>query len=249
MKWRQVRWWLLGACAYALFLVVNLPVSYAESWLAKRLPTLQLSDLSGTLLSGHASQAQFQNQPLGAVSWRFDWLAPFTASYGYRFELQGERQLLQGRVDARFGTIYLRDLSGRVPVAALDRWLPLPPHSIDGLLDIDVRRVVIKDGRLTAAEGDVSLRDANLSWPNAFPLGSYRMTLAPAGTGVAGQVTDVTSPLKLQCDFTLSPEGRYHLKGWLAARDPGDPIAQKFLAFLGSPDTSGHYPFDYNGQW
>ena len=250
MKWPVLRWWLLGAALYAIFLAANLPAAYLGPWLDRHFPGMQFGGISGTVISGRAAEVSVQSQPLGSLSWRFDWLAPFSATYGYRFDLEGDRQTLQGRADLRLGTLYLRDLSGRVPVASLDRWLPLPPHSVDGMLEINLRRLLLKNNQLAAAEGEITLQDGSLHWPGSFPLGSFRLKLGPAdGGGLTGQISDLVSPLKLQCDVYLSAEGRYHLKGTLAARDPGDGDAQKFLAYLGSADTSGHYPFDFSGQW
>src|SRR5579872_4477641 len=121
MNWRVLRWWLLGAALYVVFLATNLPAAYLSPWLSRHFPGVQFDGISGTVLSGRAAEIRVQNQPLGSLSWRFDWLAPFTATYGYRFELENDRQSLQGRADLRLGTVYLRDLSGRVPVAALER--------------------------------------------------------------------------------------------------------------------------------
>jgi hypothetical protein len=250
MNWRVFRWWLLGAAMYVVFLAGNLPATYLSPWLSRHFPGIQLGDISGTVLSGHAAEVRVQNQRLGSLSWSFDWLAPFTAAYGYRFDLEDDHQSLQGRADLRLGSVYLRDLSGHVPVAALDRWVPLPQHSVDGMLEINLRSLLLKNDQLTSAEGEITLQDGNLNWPASFPLGSFRLKLSPAdGGGTAGQLSDLASPLKLQCALSLSPAGHYHLKGTLAARDPGDPATQKFLAYLGSADTSGHYPFDFSGQW
>jgi hypothetical protein len=249
VSWRPLRWWLLGLAAYGVFLAVNLPAAYLAPWLGRHLTGVQLAEMSGTIFAGHTAELRVQNQPLGTLAWRFDWLAPFTASYGYRFDLENGKLSLQGRADARLGTVFLRDLTGHVPVATLDHWLPLPSHSVDGILQIDLHSLVLKNEKPTAADGDIQLQDGILSWPSPFPLGSYLLALSPAGGGISGQVTDIASPLKLHCDLSLSPEGRYHVKGTFAARDPGDAATQKFLAYLGSADTSGHYPFDFSGQW
>jgi hypothetical protein len=250
MRWQQLRWWLIGALAYLLFLAATLPASYLNGWLASRFPEVQLVGLNGTLLSGKAEQLRIQSLPLGSLSWHFDWLALATASYGYRFELVDSDRSLEGRADARFGRLYLRDLKGHAPLAALDRWLPLPPHSLSGSLDIDLKTLELKDSRLAAAEGDISLENANLSWPAAYALGSFRADVSDAGNGgIRARIADSTSPLELRADLTLDRDGHYHLAGTLAAHNPGDAGSQKLLAYMGSPDATGHYPFDFSGQW
>lgn len=250
MRWRNLRWWLFGALAYLLFLVSMLPAQYAVDWLGKHVPSLQLDGVSGTVFSGRADGLRFQGTPLGALQWQFDWRAPFSLSYGYRFQLQSDSVSLGGRVDLRGGRLMLRDLDGRVPVPLLERWLPLPNHSVDGSLELHLQELDLKAGRLVSAEGEVQLDDGVLSWPQAFTLGSYRMTLTPAeGGGISAELADVASPLKLRAALSLSTDGAYHLSGVLGPRDPSDPATKSFLAGLGAPDSTGQYPFDFKGQW
>lgn len=249
MTWRNLRWWLFGASAYLLFLLCLLPVQYANGWLGKRVPGLQLDDVSGTVFSGSADGLRFQGTPLGALQWQFDWRAPFSLSYGYRFQLKSDGTDLSGRADLRGGSLFLRDLDGRIPVPLLERWLPLPNHSVNGSLELHLKDLDLKAGRLVSADGEVQLDDGVLSWPQAFTLGSYRMTLAPAADGISAEVSDVASPLKLHATLSLSAEGAYHLAGVLAPHDPSDSATKSFLAGLGSPDSTGQYPFDFKGQW
>lgn len=250
MTWRNLRWWLFGTLAYLLFLIATLPASYLNGWLSSRFTDLQLVGLSGTVLSGKAEQLRLQSLPMGALSWHFDWLALFSASYGYRFELEDSDRSLEGRLDARLGRLYLRDIKGHIPLAALDHWLPLPPHSLNGNLGVELKTLELKDSRVTAAEGDVNLENASLAWPAAYALGSFRADLSSASTGgVKAQIVDSASPLNLHADLNLDADGHYHLAGTLAAHNPGDAGSQKLLAYLGSPDATGQYPFDFSGQW
>lgn len=250
MTRRQLGGWLFGILAYLLFLIATLPASYLSGWLTSRLPDVQLVDVSGTVLSGKAGQLRVQSLPMGSLSWNFDWLALFTASYGYRFDLEDDEHGLQGRVDMRFGRVYVHDLKGHAPVAALDRWLPLPPHSVNGNLSVDIKELDLKSSRPASADGQISLDGATLSWPGSYTLGSFRATLSSAsGGGIDARIADNGSPLELRAELALDTEGRYHLSGTLAPHSPGDAASQKLLAYLGSPDATGHYPFDLNGQW
>ncbi|MGE5624095.1 MAG: type II secretion system protein N [Bacillota bacterium] len=250
MTWRSLRWWLLGTLAYLSFLLTMLPAQYAVGWLVKHAPGVQLDGVTGSVFSGRAETLRYQGAPLGAVQWQFDWRALFGVSYGYRLALQSTDGTLSLRADTRGSTVYLRDVDGRVPVSYVERWLPVPSHSVQGTLALHLKELALKGGRPQSAEGEIQLDDAVLSWPRAFTLGSYRMSLAPASTGgISAQVSDITSPLKLQAALSLSPEGAYHLSGVLSARDPADPATRSFLGDLGPADSTGQYPFDFKGQW
>jgi hypothetical protein len=250
MKRLSLKGWALGLAAYLIFLIAALPATYVSGWAGKHLPSVLLSDVSGSVFSGRAATVSIGQSDLGAMEWSFDWLAPFTLTVGYRFHLHDAARDLVGRLDAGFGSLHLRDLKGHVPVRSFDAWSPLPSRSLSGNLVLDLKQVQLKAGRLQSATGDVELDDGSMSWPTPYTLGSYRMSLAPATAGgITGEISDVASPLKLHADLSLGPDGRYKLKGILAARDPGDATTRTMLSNLGRPDSTGQYPFDFNGQW
>ena len=244
-----LRWWLLGAVAYLVFLAATFPAQYLADHMAKKLPGMQLDGVSGNLFAGSATAVRYQGTPYGAVDWGFDWLAPLTLSFGYRIHLHAEDRDLRGRVDFGFNRIVLKDLEGRIPVSALNAVLPLPPDSMTGTLVPHLEQVTIKSGRLTSAKGELDLDEAILKWPAAATLGSFRALLAPAAEGIQAQLSDVASPFKLNGALSLTPGGAYHLYGTLGARDPGDAATRNLLAGLGNPDSTGQYPFDFKGQW
>lgn len=250
MNRTALRWWLLGAVAYLVFLGASFPAQYVADRLTKKMPELQLSGVAGSLFSGSASQVSYAGADLGAVDWGFDWLAPFSFTFGYHVHLQAEDRDLRGRLDIGLKHTYLRGFEGRVPVSALERWLPTPPGSAVGSLDVHLKELGFKDGRMDAAEGAVDLDDAVLKWPTAATLGSFHADLASvSGGGIKAVIADTASPLKLQATLDLGPDGAYHLAGVLGAKDPGDQATRSLLAGLGQPDSTGRYPFDFRGQW
>lgn len=249
MNRRALRWWLLGAVAYLVFLGATFPAQYPADQMAKRLPALQLVGVEGNLFSGSASQVIYQGASLGAVDWHFDWLAPFTFSFGYRIDLHAEDRDLRGRVDFGFNRIVLKGFEGRIPISAVGGLLPLPPGSIEGALSPHLKQLTLKGGRLVSAEGELDLDEATLKWPTAATLGSFRVQLAPAADGIQAQISDVASPFKLTAALSLTGGGGYHLTGTLGARDPGDATTRNLLSGFGRPDSTGQYPFDFKGQW
>lgn len=248
MSRRSLRWWLLGAAAYAVFLGASFPAQYLTDHLMKGLPALQLSGVSGSLFSGSAAQVGYQGASFGAVDWQFDWLAPFSLNLGYRVHLHAEDRDLRGRLDFGFKRVVLKDLEGRIPVSAFSSLSPLPPGSLDGSLSPRLKQLTLKAGRVTSAEGELDLDEATLRWPSAATLGSFRVLLTPATDGIQAQIADVASPFRLSADLSLSAGGAYHLSGTLGAHDPGDVATHNLLSGLGQPDSTGQYPFDFKGQ-
>lgn len=249
MKFGTLRGWLLGTAAYLIFLTATMPADYVVHWISGRFPSVQFSGITGTLLSGQAAELRYSGQTLGAIEWHFDWLALFTATLGYRIRLHDDRHDVTGRVDTRFSTVYLRDVSGHLPLKTLDPWSPLPSRSLNGDLTLRVRQLIFKSGRLTGAAGEVELSQAILKWPTNYTLGNFRVLLTSAADGVHAAVSDVASPLSLHADLKLGPKGAYALVGTLAAHDPGDAATRNLLSNLGAPDSTGRYPFNFKGHW
>jgi hypothetical protein len=245
-----LRWWLLGAVAYLVFLGATFPAQYLADRLGKKMPELQLVGVEGSLFSGSAQQVSYAGAGLGAVEWHFDWLAPFSFTLGYRVHVQAEDRDLSGRVDMGFRHTYLRGLEGRVPVSALERWLPTPPGSATGSLGVHLKELGFKAGRMDSAEGVLDIDEAVLKWPTSATLGSFHGDVVPvSGGGIKAVITDTASPLKLQATLELGPTGAYHLAGVIGAKDAGDQATRTLLSGLGQPDSTGQYPFDFRGQW
>lgn len=245
-----LRWWLLGAVAYLVFLGVTFPAQYLVDRVSRKMPDLLLIGVEGGLFSGSAQHVSYAGTDLGAVDWSFDWLSPFSFTLGYRVHVHAEDRDLRGRIDMGFRRTYLRGLEGRLPVSALERWLPTPPGSVTGLLGVHLKEVSLKAGQVDSAEGAVDLDEAVLKWPTAATLGSFHGELAPqAGGGFKAVIADAASPLKLEATLELGPTGAYHLSGVLGPKDPADQATRDLLAGLGQPDSTGRYPFDFRGQW
>jgi len=250
MSRSALRWWLLGAVAYLVFLGATFPAQYVADRVMKKMPGLQLVGVQGNLFAGSAGEVDYAGADLGAVDWHFDWLAPFSLTIGYRMHMHAEDHDLGGRVDIGLRHTYLRGLEGRVPVSALERWLPTPPGSATGSLGVHLKELAFEAGHLDSAEGAVDLDEAVLKWPTSATLGSFHADLGPgSGGGIKAVISDTASPLKLQATLELGPAGAYHLSGVLGAKDPGDQATRNLLSGLGQPDSTGQYPFDFKGQW
>lgn len=247
MTRRVLRWLVPGMFAYLVFLCATFPAAYALHWLRSDLPDIQLGGVSGSIWSGQSQQLVFESVPLGAMSWQFDWHAPWSGNLGYHVQLADPGMQLDGRAAiGPGGRIVIRDLVGHIPVKRLDHWLPLPPDAVDGLLQLNLTNLSIVNGLPQAAEGDVTLSDANLNWPQAAVLGSYQMRLHTS-QGITGDIQDSSGPLVLQAQAVLRPDGAYSVTGKLSARDTNSAAAQ-LLTYLGAPDASGKYAIDFSGR-
>lgn len=251
MSSHRWRWWLAGLGVYLTFLIGMLPAAYPKAWLHKRLPTVQLARVSGTIWSGMAQELVLDGRSLGTVHWRFDWQAPFGGHIGYRVQLRGPGLMLHGRVsDAGANGLLLQNLRGRIDVRRLNPWLPLPPNSLNGTLDLRLTRMNWLAGRPTYASGTIDFTTVSLNWPQAVTLGSYALAVqTTAQAGIHGMLTDTGGPLILKGTLEVRPEGHYQVQGTLKDRSPGnDPALDNMLRYLPSAGAGAHR-FEFHGRW
>jgi len=249
MSWRIARWWLAGLTVYVIFLLATFPAAYALALLQKRLPDVQLANVSGSIWSGAAQEFALHGQSWGALQWHFDWRAPFGGRLGYRLQLRGSEIALQGRVAGNRNKLLLEDVRGHLPMSRLESWLPLPTGSVNGKLDLHLSQVLLVKLRPERADGTVNLTGVSLSWPQALTLGDYQLKLqTQAQNGIHGSFVDTGGPLVLQGTLDLGLNGHYQVSGTLTSRDPGNAALNTLLGGL-PVDGSGHHPFHFTGQW
>lgn len=248
MSWRIWRWLLAGLGLYLVFLVATFPAGYAIAWLQKDVPGVHLAGVHGNVWAGSAQEAAWQGQPWGSLHWSFDWRALFAGRVGYRFSLEAPDIALQARVADNHRNLLLQDVAGHLPISRLAPWLPLPPGSVAGQLNIKLDRMLLVNARPAAAVGTLSVTNLNLSWPQSVSLGDYQLKLRTAADGIRGNLLDTSGPLMLQGSVHLAPDGHYHLSGTLAPRGPGNLALNNLLHYLPS-NADGKHPFDFNGRW
>jgi len=249
MSWRIVRWWLAGLTAYLIFLLATFPAVYPLVWWQKRMPEVQLSNISGNVWSGAAQKFTLYGQPWGVLEWHVDWRMLFTGHMGYRLRLRASDMELQGRVAGSRDNLLLQDVRGHIPIIRLEALLPLPAGSVSGNLDVDLNRMLLVKMRPTLADGIVTFTDAALSWPQSVTLGSYQLKVsAQDKKGIHGSFMDTGGPLVVQGTLDLTPSGHYQINGTLMSRDPSNTTLTNLLGYLPA-DGAGHHPFNLNGQW
>lgn len=246
----------LGGLFYLLFLVALFPATqayrFAAEPLARAMPVLKLAQLEGTVWSGQAGMVVYRQALLGQASWQVSPFALLLGKARLTALLQSDEGYLQSRVAAPLagGPVELSGLEGRMPVTELARFAPYMPLVMDGVVSLDLPKLVVDSaGRILAAEGSVIWHQAAMSAPQALALGDLLLQLRTEGEGqVAGDISDRGGPLKVEGALQLSPDGAYRINGTVAAAPDAPATLVKSLGWLGKPDSQGRYRLDYSGR-
>ncbi|MBF0625711.1 MAG: type II secretion system protein N [Magnetococcales bacterium] len=242
---------ILGLSAFFMSLLANLPASLAGRWLLDRfLPGVTLEGVSGTIWEGQALQLQYRDFQVDAVGWRI---------------IPGE--LLAGRFKGAFFFGNSDRLGGRGGLAAADAanfrldgiqaWFALAdvaalageiPGVKGGAMRLDLAEAAMVNGELTVLKATLELADLALAPPWNLEVGAFRLEAGPSPGGLRLHIRDVRSPFYVDAILQLwIQQGRFRIKGWMAAReDPDGQLTNQMRTLLGPPQK-GRFPIDYAG--
>ena len=235
--------------AYFVFLLITAPAPLAFDTLRTRIAPLNLSDVSGSLWSGHAGTLNYAALRLTNLDWS---LHPFGLLLG-RLEstfklndsaLHGSATL--GRTLG--GTLYLTDLNGDADLQTLQSSgllkILLP---VNGQAQFALRNLRYTDGKLTAADGTIDLKNAATLVPQ-LALGDFHLELETQQAGIKATLSDRGGALRVQGVAMISPDGRYQFTGTFSARDPNQANLQQYLRMLGPMGTDGRVSVNSGGH-
>ncbi len=235
--------------AYWVFLIITAPAALAFDKLRARIAPLNLSDISGTLWSGHAGTLSYANLRLSDLNWS---VHPFGLLLG-RLEsgvkindsaLHGSGTLSR----TLGGTLFLTDLNGRAELQALQSSgllkILLP---VNGQAHIALRNMRVADGHITAAEGMIDIKHAATLVP-PLTLGDFHIQLETQPAGIKATLSDRGGALRAQGVALISPDGRYQFTGTFSPRDPNQANMVQYLRMLGPMGTDGRVSVNTNGH-
>ena len=223
----------------AVIAVWTCPADFAYRWFASRLGAVTLSDLSGTIWSGHATSVSVLGHEIGSLDWQLHALPLLRGEVAAQIDVQGAQGSVQALLTARTDrTIEAQEVRANLPVAVLEPALAVPDLHLVGQVEINLSRARIRDGWLVAADGSAFWHDAAVSSATQARLGDLRATFATQPEEqVGGEVHDLGGPLIANGKFQIEAAD-YSGEATLAARD-GDPHVLDALQHVGQPQADG----------
>ncbi len=235
-----------GAAAFLIVLIARFPARWAVRVLPRGTTCLQLG---GTLWSGTCTGLLAPGAPLGDLTWTTH---PLPLLIG-RLSVSVAWALPNGSISSRVefrptGSIIAENVRATLPLShALIA--QLPPDT-QGLLQIDLASLHFSGKRITAIQGDFSVRGLAVRGES---LGDYRVSFpgSSAASGISGGPTDeptgrledLGGPLSVQGTLRLTPAPGFVLNTLVAARPNAPRDIVRNLRLLGSPDAQGRRPF------
>ncbi len=238
------------ALALGVFLVV-LVIYLPASWVTSMLPgQVQCAQPAGSLWRGRCAQLVVAGRDFGAASWRIHPATLLRLTVGADIEVRGPQGTAHGYVESGTGgSIAARDFSADM---ALDpAIIPGLPANWRGSLQARLAELRVASGKFTALRGTLQAHDIIATGPSPAEFGSYELAFKdpPASDGtLRGALRDLNGPLSVQANATIN-QATWKVDGLVAVRPGANPVLERNLQFLGTPDANGRRPFGAEGTF
>jgi len=196
-----VRLAALGAGAYLVFLLANLPAAWLGFALERSSGgALALADPRGTAWSGSGVLALRSGGAYRAIvdlEWRCNPLSLLTGRLNIALSGAGRETRLRARVDLGAGRATLNDVEANVPAAMVESALPVAAFAKpEGQLRVKADSVEWGEGSIRGA-ASVEWIDAGLSGLQAPRLGDYRLQITASGERAELRLATLRGDLRL----------------------------------------------------
>lgn len=235
---------ILAVVAYTFFLLWYAPAQRVFAFLANGVATpaglLQCRNLQGTWHEGVALDGRLGGIQLKEFHWTFRPWGLLTGSLSAFISAKTEYGSVAALLSRGLRTLSLQELEASIDVAALKPLTAATGFQLGGKVLGSMTNLTIRQGRITAAQGQWVWNDAAILSPQQNQLGTITVNLATSANETRATIGDKGGPLQLEGLFVLPADGRYSLTAKLAARQSEelkDLIAS--LAFLGKEEKDG----------
>jgi hypothetical protein len=243
---------LAGLLSFLAALLFTLPADKALSWWGGDLRDIvRLHAPQGGIASGSASAVSIDGFALEKTDWSLKPLSLLKARIGYELNSSIKQRPAQAHVEFSLSnSVHVHALDANVSIVELLPLMGLPLLPIDGLIHADMQYMLLREERLTEAEGIIHIRNAEwrLMRP-ALVLGSYQLDVRTEDSLITAVISSATgAPVDSKGSLTLDQEGHYEAEIYLRANRAADPRLGNLLKGLGKADAQGWYRIEQQGQ-
>ena len=261
-----VRFGIIGAVSYLIFLVVTVPASRAYPFAIEQfgkvslgsLGDLKLYEISGTIWNGKANVATLGNMRVEPFSWTLNPWALLTGSIHSEVTAKSGKNKISATVNrSLFGTIDISELNVDLKLDTIDDRMrtyqtPFTALMASGKIRTTDASLTLSDGMLTAADAQITWIDASVRYRagaifKPAQLGSYVINLNTLDDGVAMTFEDRGGAVKAKGNGQLATTGDYTFKAFISPQNNASSDIKNSMQFVGIPQQDGSFLVEYNG--
>jgi len=245
---------LLGVASYLIFVIVQFPANKAyylvEDTLDDKNVPIEVFGLKGSLWQGSASTLIYDGKRYDAVVWEFHPLELLTAKASVSVRFKGKNTTVKGKfAKSIFGSLIAENVQANIGATELLSLLKIPAVKLGGDFALNLSRFELTDKTVNYIQGRLLWSDAESKFPQKLTMGDVFSDFSTSEDGVIlAKLGDGGGPLELNGDLSVNPDGKYDLKGLLAARAGRQSVLGRSLGFIGKYDAKGKASFNKSGN-
>ena len=247
----KIKFILLFVFCYLFFLVATLPAATVMRFVPKN-SGINVASVSGTLWHGKAHQLTYKKHyHLQQMDWDVDWLALPTLQLKLDITFHNGRQAMTGNASVLLGFSGISaenvDIDLTAPELLSHLNLALPVNAL-GNLALDINKVSLGKPYCKQLDGQLIWKNARLdSELGNIDLETANADLSCQNGQLVADLQQSSEQLNSTFKFTLKAQGAYQLQGHLKAGDKLAPEFKDALSWVGTKNSAGEIPLNFNG--
>ena len=228
-------------------LIYKLPAQFVYQQLPPN-KNIGLSDISGSIWSGHVDSINTPQLTLYNFSWHLSAWALLVGDIDVQWALDDSPVKLQGEVNLSGANLQVNNIKGHIDLLELVERIPAQEIVLGGKVILDISQVEFEEEQFVTVLGLIDWRPALLLSPENIELGGFSANLSSKPERLIADLSDTGGAIALTGDFSLSPQGAYHYAVKVGVRDTSVPGLLDAFNQLGRLDVNGKIALSGDGR-
>ena len=227
-------------------LVALFPARVAYHWFVP--PGVAVSNVSGTVWKGSASEASINQLYLHDLQWTFRPSSLLAGGLGFHLEAKPTSGFVDAVVIAGLGdSVEIQDLTASMPLEILGSAIQVSGMRGNASLKFD--RLEMTNQTLVYAAGTLTLANISVPLVAREALGGYRAEFSTQADVVNASLEDTDGVVDLAGTLTIRPDRSYELIGLVVAKPATSNTLRRQLELLGPANDRGQREIRLGGTY
>lgn len=235
--------------AYFILLIATIPAKSVSSLINDNAP-VTLQGVSGTLWNGKAYVITVNNSTqLNNTDWSFTLWKLLIGQVAVDLHTQYAANNLNAEIGASFlGQYFVNNLTGKISANDVAQLANIPLAQLSGLISLNIEHAQWKQGQLPLATGEISWKDATITFADTASLGDVSIILGESEQQLLNvAIKNLGGDIKINGNAELVPEANYSVDIRLSPTPSASNSIKQSLGLFAKQQANGEYLFKNSG--
>lgn len=246
------RYYLLaGGLAYLVFLIAGIPASLVATQLNKRIPTISITGVNGSLWNGSAQSVIIKPQKrLDNLDWNTQIFRLLTGELSATIKTFYQQHEINADVGVTlFGNIVARNVQAQMNASDVAKLAQIPMAEFSGNIDLQLDNVQWQQHQVPLIKGTILWSDAAITVAEKAKLGTVSIKLSDDDSyPLTADINNEGGDIKLEGQANVSDDGRYVLELDMLPTSQASRNIRSSLGMFAKPQPNGGFRLSNNGN-